>query len=256
MLRRGIVALSLLGATSLLGCRPDTVHLGFDREVGATYRYRYEIRGTITRAVEGEDARTTPLRVTVESVQTVVEQTADGAVLEVTLRSSAAATPSTATVTVDRAGSLQAIQQVDGLPSGTLGLSTTDAVLAAAATQTPDRDLGIGDRWDIAEGTVTGRGRLDRLGVERGEDAAVIETILDEALHATEVTGGSEVVLDGDLHTTATTAFDLDDGAVREGQTRSTGSIDVLVSPPEGVVAPPVEALVTYELRVTTTRLD
>jgi hypothetical protein len=123
MLRRAVVVLiSLTSATALLGCRPDTVLLGFEPEVGATYRYRYELEGTITRTVEGEAPRTTSLQVTVESVQTVVDHSEAGTVLDVTLRSSAAARPSTATVTVDRAGSLQAIQQVDGLPPGTLGL--------------------------------------------------------------------------------------------------------------------------------------
>ena len=38
-------------------------------------------------------------------------------------------------------------------------------------------------------------------------------------------------------------------------ETRSSGSVEVLVAPPVGVVAPAVEALVTYELRVSTTRV-
>jgi hypothetical protein len=154
---------------------------------------------------------------------------------------------------VDRAGSLQAIQQIDGLPAATAGLST-DALLAAAATKTPDRPLAVGEVWEIREGTITGHGRLDHLAVLADRPAAAVEIALLEAFDATEVTGGSEVVLDGDLRTAATTTFDLEDGAVREGSTSSSGAVDVLVSPPEGVVAPPVEALVTYELRVTTVR--
>jgi hypothetical protein len=42
---------------------------------------------------------------------------------------------------------------------------------------------------------------------------------------------------------------------VREGRTKSSGSVDVLVAPPVDVVAPAVDALVTYELRVTTERI-
>jgi hypothetical protein len=183
-----------------------------------------------------------------------MEVTEDGALLEVTLTSSSSSVPSTATVQVDRAGSLQAIQQVDGLPAATAGLST-DALLAAAATQTPDRGLAVGDRWGIREGTITGDGRLDRLRVIDDDPAAVVEISLLEAFNATEETGGSEVVLDGDLRTSATTAFDLDDGSVREGHTSSAGVVDVLVAAPVGVVAPAVDALVTYELRVTTRRV-
>jgi hypothetical protein len=255
MPRRAVLALvAVMGASTLLGCRPNTVHLAFAPEVGATYRYRYVIEATITRAVEGEAPRATRLAVTVQSTQKVVEVTDDGARLEVTLTSSASTTPSQATVTVDRAGSLQAIQQIDGLPAGPTGLST-DALLAAAATETPDRPLAVGDRWDIREGTITGDGRLDRLRVLDDDPAAIVEIDLLEAFSSTEESEGSQVVLDGDLRTSATTAFDLGDGSVREGHTSSTGSVDVLVAPPEGVVAPAVNAVVTYDLQVTTERV-
>ncbi|MFL6203923.1 MAG: hypothetical protein ACJ739_01085 [Acidimicrobiales bacterium] len=254
MPRRTVAALlTVAGASLLLACRPNTVELRFQQEVGATYRYRYVIETTLTRTVEGEAARTTELTVTVHSTQKVLEVTDEGARVEVTLTSSSSPTPSTATVQVDRAGSLQAIQQIDGLPAESAGLST-DALLAAAATTTPDRPLAVGDRWDIREGTITGDGRLDRLGVIDDRDVAVVETSLLEAFNATKESGGSQVVLDGDLHTSAVTAFDLIDGSVREGRTRSAGAVDVLVAPPEGVVAPAVDALVIYELRVTTTR--
>jgi hypothetical protein len=257
MVRRPLATLiAVASAGVLFGCRPDTVHLGFDPAVGATYRYRYEIDTTITREVDGEAPRTTDLQVTVDSTQTVVELTEDGARLEVTLTSSGAAAESTATVVVDRAGSLQAIQQIDGLPTEETGLPAADALLSAAATRTPDRPLALGDRWTIAEGTITGEGRLDRLGVLDDEEAAVIETALLEVLRSTEQSGDSQVVLDGDLRTSATTAFDLDDGSVRHSRTRSTGIVDVLVAPPTGVIAPAVEAVVRYELRVTTTRRD
>jgi hypothetical protein len=204
--------------------------------------------------VRGEQPRTTHLEVTVRSTQKVLEVTDDGTLLQVTLTSSSSTVPSTATVLVDRAGSLQAIQQIDGLPPASTGLST-DALLAAAATQTPDRPLAVGDRWDIREGTIIGDGRLDHLSVIDGDPAAAVEISLMEALNATEEIDGSDVVLDGDLRTSATTAFDLADGSVREGHTKSTGAVDVLVSPPVGVVAPAVDALVTYRLRVSTARV-
>ena len=256
MRRRSVAAvLAITGAAVVTACRPNTVRLGFEPEVGATYRYRYEIDAEITRAADGEEPRTTHLAVTVESRQTVVEVNDEGALLEVTLRSSSSPTPTTATVQVDRAGSLQAIQQIDGLPATSTGLST-DALLAAAATRTPDHALVVGERWDVREGTITGDGRLDHLAVLHGDGAAVVEISLLEAFNATQETRGSEVVLDGDLRTHATTAFALEDGSVREGHTSSAGTVDVLVAPPTGVVAPAVEAAVTYELRVTTTRVD
>jgi hypothetical protein len=149
MLRRSLAALlAVASASLLLACRPNTVELQFEPEVGDVYRYEYVIEATITRTVEGDAPKTTELAVTVQSTQKVMEVTEDGALLEVTLRSSSSPNPSKATVQVDRAGSLEAIQQIDGLPADTSGLST-DALLAGAATKTPDRPLAVGDRWDI-----------------------------------------------------------------------------------------------------------
>ena len=106
---------------------------------------------------------------------------------------------------VDRAGSLQAIQQIDGLPADALGLPTTDALLGRRRPpRPPDRPAGVGrSAGTIAEGTGQRRRppRSSSACVD-GEERRSIETDLVEVLNATEVTGGSEVVLDGDLRTT------------------------------------------------------
>jgi hypothetical protein len=74
-------------------------------------------------------------------------------------------------------------------------------------------------------------------------------------LTGVETVDDSEVSLDGRLRSTATTTFDLGDGAVRRASLRAHGRVDLLVAPPTGTDAPPVEATVSYELRVRTTRL-
>ena len=254
MPRRPVAVLLAVAGLGLVGCRPDTVRLGFEPEPEATYRYRYDIEATVTRQVEGEEPRTTRVEMTFESEQTVVEEAEGGTLVDVTLTTEGAP-PHTARVVIDRAGSLEAFQQVDGLPADAVGLPT-GALLAAAATEPPDRPLSIGDDWEILEGTVTGEGRLDRLGVLDGEPAAVVETTILEVLDETTERLGSTVDLDGDLRSVTTTAFDVHDGSVRRSRTGSEGSVDVLVSPPADVQAAPVNAVVTYELLVTTTRLD
>jgi hypothetical protein len=254
MTRRPVAALLAVAGLGLVGCRPDTVRLGFEPEPGATYRYRYEIEADVTRQVEGEEPRTTHVQMTFESEQTVVEEAEGGTLMEVTL-TTAGAPPRTARVVIDRAGSLEAFQEVDGLPADAVGLPT-GALLASAATEPPDRPLSIGDDWDVNEGTVSGDGHLDRLGVLDGEPAAVVEATIIEVLAETTERLGSAVELDGDLRSVTTTAFDVGDGSVRRSLTDSEGTVDVLVSPPADVQAAAVAALVTYELEVTTTRLD
>jgi hypothetical protein len=54
MRRRPIaVLIAVAGSGVFVGCRPNTVRLTFEPQVGATYRYVYEIEATITRTVEG-----------------------------------------------------------------------------------------------------------------------------------------------------------------------------------------------------------
>jgi hypothetical protein len=204
--------------------------------------------------VEGEAPETTELTTTLTSTQVVVERTAEGVVVEVTLVSEAAA-PRTAVVVLDRAGSLQAIQQVEGLPVEALGLPI-GVVPAAGASDPPDRPLRVGDEWVIADSSVTGDARLERLGVVDDHDVAVVRASLVDALASEQTVDNSAVVLDGDLRSTTTTTFDLAGGAVRRGTLRAHGTVDVLVSPPFGMSVPPVDATITYELRVRTTRLD
>jgi len=254
MSRRLIAAFLAVAGLALVGCRSDTVQLGFEPEPGATYRYRYEIEGSVTRHVEGEEPRTTHVQMTFESEQTVVEEADGGTLMEVTLTAEGAP-PRTVTVVIDRAGSLEAFQQVEGLPADEVGLPT-GALLAAAATEPPDGPLAIDDDWEVEEGTVSGEGHLDRLGVIDGEPAAIVETTILEVIAETTERLGSSVALDGELRSVTTTAFDVGDGSVRRSLTDSEGNVDVLVSPPADVQAAPVPALVTYELEVTTTRLD
>ena len=249
------VTLGVLLLSVASGCRSDEVRLGFEPAPGATYRYRYEVEATVTRAVDGEEPRTTDVHLTFESEQTVLERTSDGTRMEITL-TAPQSSPRTAEVVVDRAGSLQAIQQVEGLSVEEIGLPSAASLLATTSVEPPEAPVSLGESWVVTLGVISGESRLDHFAVLDGSDAAVVESTLVEVLTDTVRSRGSDVVLDGDLRSTSRIAFDLDDGAVRRSRTRSHGEVDVLVSPPTGVVAAAVEAVVTYDLRVTATQVD
>jgi hypothetical protein len=253
MAGRWFAALLVLASLGTAGCRSDEVALGFEPREGATYRYRYVVEATVTRRVEGGEPRTTEIDMTFESEQRVLEHTRAGAVMEVTL-SSASSAPRTAVVLLDRAGSVQAIEQVDGLPAVDAGLPSPASLLASTATEPPARPLRLGDQWKVDDSTVTGEGTLDRFALVDGEEGAVVVADLVDALTGSQTVDGSEVVLDGDVRSTVSTTFDLLDGAVRDSVTQSDGEVQVEVAPPAGVEAPPVVAVVTYELRIRTTR--
>lgn len=238
----------------LLGCRPGTVTLGFEPEVGDSYRYRYEIDLVVTRTVVGESPEVTEISSTLTSTQEVLDATPEGVLVQVSLRSDGAA-PTTAVVLLDRAGSLRAIEGADGLTVDEVGVPAAGRVLPSRYVEPPVRPLSPGDRWAIADGGVVGEGRLERLGVIDGQDVAVVTASLVQALRDDLVVSDSAVALAGDLRSRASTTFDLVDGAVREGSTASTGRVEVEISPPPGLTGAPVSAFIDYELRVRTVRL-
>lgn len=250
--RRALAAIAIGGA-ALGACRSDTVSLGFDPEPGSTYQYRYEIEATVIRTVVGGEPEVTEVATTITSEQEIREIGDEGVIAEVTLTSDGSA-PRTSTVQLDRAGSLQAIQEVQGLPAESVGL-TSEAIFGTAAGEPPAEGLAVGERWSIEDGPLSGEGRLDRLGVIDDQDVAVVTTDLVEAVADVVAVAGSEASLDGEVVTASSTTFDLRDGAVREAWTHTSGTVDARIAPPTGTDAAPVEAVITVELRVRTTRL-
>src|SRR3546814_3481766 len=115
MVRRGGTALVALGAITVLGgCRDHTVDLRFRPATGTTYEYRYEIEATLSRSLDGEEPEVTELDTVLLVDQTILTADADGARVEVELRRDDGPA-TTAMVVLDRAGSLQAVEAVEGL---------------------------------------------------------------------------------------------------------------------------------------------
>jgi hypothetical protein len=242
-----------LGAAALVaGCREHTVDLGFRPEQGDSYVYRYEIEADLTRALEGAEPEVTELDTVLLVDQEVLDETAAGARVQVELRRDGG-DPRTAVVVLDRAGSLQGIEAVDGLADE--GLVAAPSILGASPSL-PDDHLAPGQRWTVDADGRRSTGRLERLGVIDGEKVAVVRTTTTDDVRDEVEAGVSLATLEGTVSARSTTSYDLDDGAVRRSVTASTGTLAVRFAPPTGVDAEPVDGTIGYDVRVRVTRLD
>jgi hypothetical protein len=153
---------------------------------------------------------------------------------------------------VDRAGSLEGVELVEGLGAAVLGVA--DDAIVPTLPGPPDRPLAPGDRWSIASGARTGEGRLQRLGVIDGRDVAVVRTTASEDLARDLHAGASATEVKGRVRSASTVSYDLDSGAIRRSSSWSRGQVRAELQPPEGVDAAPVRATISYEVTVEVTR--
>ena len=239
----------LLAVLTVAGCRSEAVTLGFAPEIGARYSYQYEISGTITTIVDGEDPEVTELQTTLSADQQVISASEAGVVVEVVLRRDGGATR-TAVVLLDRAGSLRGIHEIEDLPATTFALPAAGSALASELVAPPAGPLVLGQRWSLREGAVSVEARLRRFGVVDGARVAGVTATVEEAIDQTTAVTGSLVTQRGTLRSDAETTFDLADGSIRQADTHTTGTVRATIEPPLDIVAPPVEAEVRYDLSV------
>jgi hypothetical protein len=153
---------------------------------------------------------------------------------------------------VDRAGSLEGVELVEGLGAAVLGVA--DDAIVPTLPGPPDRPLAPGDRWSISSARRSGEGRLARLGVVDGSDVAVVRTTATEDLAGAVRAGASATRVRGRVRSGATVSYDLDGGAVRRSRSWSRGEVRAELQPPEGVDAEPVRATISYEVTVEVAR--
>jgi hypothetical protein len=235
------VLASVVGA-----CREHTVSVEFAPERGDHFRYRYEVQATLTRSVDGRAPEEQVVDTELTADQVVLGRSGDGTRVEIEVTRAGGAR-STVVAVVDRAGSLEGIELVQGLHADVFGIGDDDGLVTDPGEGLPDRRLRPGDRWTLADGERRGHGRLERLGVADGHDVAVVRTSTTEPV---EADGGEGVVTAGSL-----TSYDLDDGAVRSGRSWSHGRLDVQLDPPTGIEAKPLRATVTYDVEIRVVRV-
>lgn len=252
--RRALLVLPTLAALALGGCRPGTVSVAYDPEVGDRYRYRYEIDARVTRAVDGGEPEVLAVDTELVADQEVQARTRSGARIAVELTREGGV-PRQAVVLVDRAGSLAGVELVDDLDAAVFGVAGSDTLVPTNLDAPPDRPLAPGDEWRVEDGRRRGRGRLERLGVVDGEDVAVVRTVVSEPIARSLRAGGSPTRVEGRLRSGGTTAYGLADGAIRRSESWSRGELRARLRPPAGVDADPVDATIRYEVTVDVTRL-
>lgn len=241
-----------VGAVAVVGCRDHTVSVAYAPTVGDTYDYRYEIEATVTRSLEGQEPEVMRIDTELVARQQVRAVTDDGARIRLQLAREGGATR-TAVAILDRAGTLEGVELVEGLSAAVSGLADEGSLIPTLAGP-PDRPLAPGDRWEVRQGQRRGEGRLERLGVIDGSDVAVVRTTATEDLARSVQAGASDTEVTGRVRSGATTSYDLHDGAIRRSRSWSRGEIDAEIEPPRGVRAEPVQATIRFEVSVRVTR--
>ena len=103
--------------------------------------------------------------------------------------------------------------------------------------------------------TVRGSGQLVSLGVEDGEDVAVVVVELEVPVRSVAETDAGRVTVRGTQTVVSRTTYTLADGAARADRTRIEGEAKVTVEPPAGIVASPVAGSIRYSISTETHRV-
>ncbi len=257
------VACVLVAATvALAGCRTSTIRIAFAPAVGDRYRVRSQVDTEIARTVAGtvDHNRATSHLDATERVVGVHEHEVS---IEVTVQRDGD-DPRTYEASLDPTGRLSSIDLVEGVPAEALGLDLASD-LPASISSPPTGPLAPGATWRIEQHipdpgggrplTVTGTGRLTSLGVEHGDDVAVVVVELDVPVRSVTETEDGRVTVRGSQRVFSRTTYALSDGTARTDRTRIEGEAKVTVDPPAGIVAPPVDGSIHYSVVTETHRV-
>ncbi|CAN5217393.1 hypothetical protein BH18ACT4_BH18ACT4_08340 [soil metagenome] len=101
-----------------------------------------------------------------------------------------------------------------------------------------------------------GEGRLVELGGADGRETATVTSQVTLPVSSTVSSGSGVRTLEGSQLTRTTVTYDLGDGAVLSSSSTTTGQFRLIVAPPEGSVADPIEGALTVEVSSEITRQD
>lgn len=251
-----------LATVLLAACDPDTVSIGFEPTPGAVYGYQSTVTSETTRILDGEDPATTRRISTILATQEVIDVDGDDVRVDVEIRRDGEA-PRRFEVRFDRGAQLTGIDLIDGIPLESVGQQSLGDLFTAAVTAPDDTEVRPGDTWDFREivrlpgdpfpVALEGSARVVELGVIDGFDTATVESEL--TLPVRGRTQDTRTSLAGRQTVTLRVSYSLDDGSVVEATSTTVGTVDLEVQPPLGVIGPPIDGILRYEISTSTRRV-
>jgi hypothetical protein len=261
--RLGGALLGALAAPALLtACRPDTAQVTFRPATGAAYEYVVDVTATTVTTLEGEQPRRKQQDVRLVEEQTVLarDPAAPGGGVRVrVLVGQPGSVAQSFVVRFDENAQLRAIETAEDASADLASAVGVPEIFPGAAA-TPDRRVGPGVRWHTSRrvtlagtsGDTTMRtdGRFVEFAVEGDRRLARIESTTDLPLR----TANGTLSLHGTETIHQRVTYDVTDGSVREATATTTGRFTVVVQPPAGTHAEPVEGTLVLDVRSVTRR--
>jgi hypothetical protein len=246
------------GIGLLAACEPATVTVRYRPAVGASYSYRSTVSSE-TVVTLGDDApRRTTDEVAIGVRQSVLERVGEGVRVRVEL-SRAGSGVRRYVMRFDRAAQLTEVESVEGIPAEALGELGLAEIFPPAAGAPPPHPLAPGDSWPIddevslpdmaAPAQLTGSGRLLSLGVEDGREIGTVASRFSLPIATSTPSSSGVRTITGVQTTAVVTTYHLDDGSVRRSTSRTTGQFSVVLSPPVGQDASPIDGTLLLDVR-------
>lgn len=253
--RCSVIVLAVLGI-ALTSCNEsERIDLVFSAEPGTRLEYAITVNSRVLTRLGGTP-EVTEEEIRLEAVQEVVAVSDDGVVdLEISMTGEGER-PRVFEVRLDRARGVATVDSVQGLPVEALGELGPSRLILLANGLPPDHSLEPGGTWaieralELPEGpeTLRGRGRLE--GLRHENELPIARVRADTALPIDRIMHLEQgrVRLSGEERTRAQLDYLVADGTVRGARSVTTGVFDLVVTPPPGTGAEPLEG--ELEVRV------
>jgi len=238
------------------------VRVAFQPAVGARFRYVVDVEKTRTIKLGSAAPQTTVDQARLQADETVLASGPEGTRVRVELRRGGNAAR-TFVVLFDRAAQLTAVETIEGLPASIVEPFGLSEIFPAAAGAPPARPLAAGERWRIddrlrlagsADARLSGSGRLVSFGVTGGRKVASIRSTTRLPVTTESDLQGGRLSLEGTERTVSTATRVLNDGAVETAASTTSGTYQVVLSPPTGQGVP-VNGSMAIEVRSKTHRM-
>lgn len=249
-----LVVAAVLAAAAPACNSTERVDLSFRVEPPSRSRYEIEVSSEVTTDLGGEpDSRTETLRLTVD--QEVVARRPGSTELRLDVQREG--TPIRHfDIVVDTDAGIATVRSVEGLPAEAFGGFDTSRLLLLASGLLPERAVRPGEVWDIArvidlpdgEQHLSGTGRLESITTDDPSPLARVTSRTTLPVDQVMALPEGRVQVRGTELAVITAQYALDDGALHQATSRTTGHFSLVIDPPTGQPGEPVRG--TLEVTV------